>query len=157
MWCLSTQNHRLCCYEISTHTKGEEIWAIIVEPPETNTCKLSRMLRVSHATIWRTLHEQLYPFHMQLVQTLNTENYSRRLQLSMTVNFSMIHRFIPILFMDETKFEKRFDYKYPQWTSMRRRQSSSYDRFSISPNIFSGVTGDHLFGSKFLPDALSRH
>ena len=59
----------------------EQILNAIDDNPGLSTRQIARNLDVSHATVWRVLHENsLYPYHIQRVQALLPQDFPRRLQ-----------------------------------------------------------------------------
>lgn len=58
----------------------------VEEDSHVSTRQVGVMLHGGHPTVWRLLHEQLYPYHIQRVQVLTPEDYPARVNFCRRVN-----------------------------------------------------------------------
>ncbi|KAL1458906.1 hypothetical protein WDU94_010931 [Cyamophila willieti] len=88
----------------------EQILEAVDDDPTISTRQLSKDLNVSHSTVWRTLHENLfYPYHLQRVQGLLERDVEPRLQFCRwaLVQLATVLNFLSsVLFTDEAKFNR---------------------------------------------------
>lgn len=92
-WYLSTLLHRIWCNKMHPHawSGGDFAGQLVI-----STRKLPRTLRVSHTTVWTTLHEQQYLFHVQRFKPLTLKIIHHGYNfLDGFTDCAAIHSFIP--------------------------------------------------------------
>lgn len=145
---------------VRTPAVEERILHRVEENPGTSIRRIANMERVSPASVWRTVHEQLlYPYHIQRVQALNPTDYEQRLifcrwflhRCNQTPNFPAL-----ILCTDEAGFTRSGILNYHNnhvWADQNPHaffESGHQQRFMI--NVWAGILGDRLVGPFVLPN-----
>ena len=148
---------------VRTPEVEEEILAMVDQTPSTSTRRIAADVGVSHATVWRTLHEQLlYPYHIQRVQALIDRDHAPRVEfcrwlLEECARNPLFMRMI--LFTDEVQFTRDAIMNFHNnhiWADENPHaivQSRHQQTFSV--NVWGGIVGDHLLGPFFLPRILN--
>ena len=133
-----------------TPLSEEEVLEAVANNPRTSTRAIGNELGISHASVWRTLHEQLlYPYHIQKVQVLTPADFQKRREFSQwyinQTSESEVFSSL-VLFTDETTFTRTgmfnthnmhfWDEENPHIIWDRAHQH----RFSI--NVWCGILGN---------------
>jgi len=133
----------------------EGIVQMIQSSPRASTRRIARRLRVSHTTVWRTLHtEGMYPHYVQRVQHLGPGDFAQRLEFCKWLNGSrQLHRYI--LFTDEAQFNHdRVNNTHSSHVWADENVESNFQlRFSV--NLWYAVLDDQLIGPFILEGRLT--
>lgn len=141
----------------------EDVLAHFAVDPTTSTRRVARTLGVSHASVWRVLHEErMHPYHLQKVQHLKNTDFQPRLDFCRwLINRRNLRRSFSdhILYTDEASFGRDgifnsrnshiWNAENPHGVFIRSHQ----ERFSI--NVWAGIIGSHLVGPYLLPNRLT--
>jgi len=117
--------------------------------PRQSTRRMVTCIGVSRMQVWRTLHENLYPYHDQRVQHLEPGDHAQRMDLCYWVK-AHPELLSVILFSDEASFTRdcvnnlRNVHTWSHNNPHETRVTNFQKRFSV--NVWCGVVGNRLMG-----------
>jgi len=143
---VSVQSEREVVQTINTR---ENILETVQRSPRLPTRKMASRNGVSRMQVWRTLHEDLYPYHDQRVQHLEPGDHAQLMDLSHRIK-AHPELLSVILFSNDASFTRdgvnnlrnvhTWSHNNPHETSVTDFQK----RFSV--NVWCGVLGNRLIG-----------
>jgi len=122
---------------VRTINTRENILEMVQRSPRLSTRRIASRIGVSHMQVWRTLHEDLYPYYDQRLQHLEPGDHAQRMDLCHWIK-AHSELLSVILFTDEASFNRdginnsrnlhTWSYDNPHETSVTKFQR----RFSVN-------------------------